>query len=132
MGKSEKKKKKRLGRTEFCSLCNRDEETIFHIFVSCTFTQQIWISLSTVYNFATIWGGSTLTLCYENWLKLEKTRCILPALTCWYIWLARNKCIFESCATTVQGVVYQIRGMMEATSARYPLSHFPKRKKKTT
>jgi hypothetical protein len=76
-----------------CYLCHRDEDTVFHIFVSCTFSQKNWFSLSTVYNFATIWGGSILTLFYENWLKLEKYRSTLPELTC-YIWLPRNNCIF--------------------------------------
>jgi hypothetical protein len=37
----------------FCSLCFRDEETVLHIFVSCTFSQKVWSTLSTVYNFNT-------------------------------------------------------------------------------
>jgi hypothetical protein len=113
-----------------CSLCNREEELVFHIFVSCTFTQQIWNSLSTEYNFTTVWGGNSLLLCFGNWQKMEKSLCNLPAVTCWFIWLTRNKCIFESSTTSVQGVLYQIRGLMEGSSARIPLSHFPKRKRK--
>jgi hypothetical protein len=55
-----------------CSLCYREEESIFHIFVSCPFTLQIWNFLAIEYKFTTVWGGNTLLLCFGNWQKKEK------------------------------------------------------------
>jgi ribonuclease HI len=49
---------------------------------------------------------------------MEKVYNTLPSLACWYIWLERNKCIFESRTPTVQGVGFKIRGMVENSSAQ--------------
>jgi hypothetical protein len=44
--------------------------------------------------------------------------------------MERNKIIFESQTPSVLGVVYPIRGLLDASRAHLPLPYSPKRKKK--
>jgi len=48
---------------------------------------------------------------------------------CWYLWVARNKYLFESHIPSIQSVVYQIRDLMDALRTQTPIVHCPKRKK---
>jgi hypothetical protein len=101
-----------------CSLCFRDEESISHLFLACPFTLNLWKNLHYTYNLTTIWGGSSLSDCLENWLKVEKVYKSLPIIVCWYLWLERNRCIFDSCSPSTQRVSIQISGMMKPTSSQ--------------
>jgi hypothetical protein len=65
-----------------CFLCFNAEETNTHLFINCSFSQTTWYILSTIYNFNTIWGGRSITQCYETWILVEKAQRTLPALTC--------------------------------------------------
>ena len=73
--------------------------------------------MATEYNFNTVWGGNILLQCFDTWQKKEKTTYNLPIVTCWTIWLIRNKFIFESNTPSVQGALAQIRGLKVGTSA---------------
>jgi hypothetical protein len=113
-----------------CSLCLSDEETVNHIFITRSFSQSVWLALAIVYNLNIIWGGGSLFQFFEAWLLVEKSRKTLPALMCWYLWVARNKFLFESHIPFVQGVVYQIQGLMDATRTQTKIVHGPKKKNK--
>jgi hypothetical protein len=76
-------------------------------------------------------GRLLINNCYENWLKLEKVYTTLPSVVCWYIWLERNRCIFENCSPTVQGVGIKIRGMVKISSGQTLQKRIYKRNKKT-
>jgi ribonuclease HI len=67
-----------------------------------------------------------LIQCFDNWLKLEKNNSgSLPVVTCWTIWLIRNKFLFESTIPSVQGALAQIRGLKVDSGA--PSKYIPKR-----
>jgi len=91
----------------------------------------MWKYLHIVFSLASTWGGYSLIKCFENWLKLEKVYTTLPSIVCWYIWLERNKCIFDKFSPTVQGVSIQIRGMVNITSEQTIQKRTLKRNKKT-
>jgi hypothetical protein len=97
-------------------LCYRDSETVLHLFVNCPFTHHLWKFLHTVFSLSSPWGGNSLTNCFDTWLKKEKVYITLPSLACWFIWLERNKCLFESRIPSIQGVAIKIRGMVEKTT----------------
>jgi hypothetical protein len=93
-----------------CSLCYRDEESISHLFINCPFTLKLWKNLHIAYNLVTNWGGNSLNNCFENWLKVEKVYNTLPIIVCWYLWLERNRCIFDSCSPQYRGLVFKSEG----------------------
>jgi len=101
-----------------CSLCFRDEDSISHIFIYYPFTLKLWKNLHIAYNLATKWGGNSLNNFFEDWVKVEKLYKTLPIIVCWYLWLKRNKCIFDSCLPSVVRVCIQIRGMMKPSSCQ--------------
>jgi ribonuclease HI len=114
-----------------CPLCYRDSETALHLFVNCSFTHHLWQFLHTVFSLSSPWGGSSLTNCLDTWMKKEKVYITLPSLACWYIWLERNKCLFESRIPSIQGVAIKIRGMVENSFAQCPRKRKSTRIKKT-
>jgi hypothetical protein len=101
-----------------CPLCFREEESIPHLFIYCPFTIKLWQKLHTVYNLATIWGGISLTSCFEDWIKVEKCYKTLPIIVCWHVWLERNSCIFENRIPSELRACIKIRGMMNSTSCQ--------------
>jgi ribonuclease HI len=50
--------------------------------------------------------------CFENWNVQNLLYPTLPAFVSWYIWLERNKTIFESGNPSIQKVVYQSLGVV--------------------
>jgi hypothetical protein len=44
---------------------------------------------------------------------MERNFNTLPSLACWFIWLERNKFIFELRTPSIQAVVLKIQGMLE-------------------
>jgi hypothetical protein len=78
-----------------CFLCHLNSESITHLFLDCTFTQQVWHRLSFSLKLGSIWSGSSLQTSLEDWTKEESSYPHLPTLVCWHIWLVRNRAIFE-------------------------------------
>jgi hypothetical protein len=47
-----------------CSLCRSEEETIYHLFITCPFFVQVWsLEKSTFTHFDTSWDKNTLSGC---------------------------------------------------------------------
>jgi hypothetical protein len=68
-------------------LCLQMPETTFHLMVQCRFAQQVWSMIYKVLSLKTAWTGSTLTSCFEDWIRQCSTRPSLPSLICWHLWL---------------------------------------------
>jgi len=85
------------------SLWCRDKETALHLFVNFPFTHHLCKFLYTFFSLVSPWRCNSLTNCLDNSLKMENFYITLPSLECWYIWLERNKCLFESHTPTIQG-----------------------------
>jgi hypothetical protein len=46
-------------------LCFRDVETVIHIFVSCSFCQDVWMRVNKEIDSLVVWEGRSLTDCLE-------------------------------------------------------------------
>jgi len=77
-----------------CQLCQKDLETVNHLFINCTFTKQVWFRIRSGLNILKDWEGNTITGCYAKWLKEYPDHTTFPALISWNVWLERNKVIF--------------------------------------
>jgi hypothetical protein len=92
-----------------CHLCSKDAESVYHLFVNCSFIQDVWNRIKRELNIMTAWEGSSLFGCYENWDRKESSFITLPSLLCWFVWLERNKKKFEGRNPSTLSVVFKIR-----------------------
>jgi ribonuclease HI len=88
-----------------CQLCKHNTEDINHLFIQCTFTKLVWERIKTIQKYKKNWEGDTLSDCFNSWTEDKSVSSILAALTCWYIWIERNKAIFENTSPSVLSVV---------------------------
>jgi hypothetical protein len=82
-----------------CFLCHNNSETISHIFLDCPFTKSIWHKIFLVLNLKKMWTGTNLHDFLENWSLQDFTLPHLPVIVCWFVWLTRNRAIFENLTT---------------------------------
>jgi hypothetical protein len=102
--------KKRMGGTGVCYLCKHDIEDIDHLLIHCTFTKAVWARLYSLFNLKRNWDGTSVTECFTTWTKDKSVSNGLATLTCWHIWLERNKTIFEERTPSHHAVVFRISG----------------------
>jgi hypothetical protein len=50
--------------------------------------------------------------CFQNWASQNSNIHALLAYICWYIWIDRNKSIFEEKSPSLQRIVYLAQGAM--------------------
>ena len=88
-----------------CALCQRDQDTIQHLFWDCSFSKKIWNVLYKEMNQQVRWP-SYLNSCLGHWERyyqgtfrgkpiFKRLWKSLPNYVCWQIWLARNRLIFQ-------------------------------------
>jgi ribonuclease HI len=93
-----------------CILCKHNTEDIDHLFVHCSFSKAVWSRISYRLHFKNTWAGNTLIECLDSWTKNNAVSNRLAAITCWNIWIERNKAIFEEKAPSAWVVVYKTLG----------------------
>jgi ribonuclease HI len=89
-----------------CQLCNHCLETVYHLFVGCTFVTTVWNKIATSLNLTTKWTGDTLASCFKSWRIQNTLHPSLPTLICWYTWKERNLAIFEGGIPSIQKVFF--------------------------
>jgi len=81
----------------WCALCKRAQETISHLFISCSYAAEVWNHCSTLVGRQLRWEGATVGRAWDLWwsrTNVTKQK-FLPLLVIWGIWLARNQAIFN-------------------------------------
>jgi hypothetical protein len=77
-----------------CSLCNRSEETLYHLFIDCAFARNIWNWLNSITKIHCNYSSvlDILDLCNRGWSPLCKL-IVLAAITYCLniIWYCRNQ-----------------------------------------
>jgi hypothetical protein len=105
-----------------CVLCKRNSENLEHLFIDCSFTKHIWAVLKYLLNLKRTWTGQDIVDCYRQWINDKSVLPELAALTCWGLWLERNKCIFENVAPSVHSVLFKILGLYRPNNPSLPQS----------
>jgi hypothetical protein len=90
-----------------CHLCKGKRESGKHLFVNCPFTISVWNRVKLALKFTNGWYGLTVNECFENWEKQNFDYPTLPTFICWFIWLDRNKTIFEAGTPSIQKIIFQ-------------------------
>jgi ribonuclease HI len=95
-----------------CPLCRAATEDNAHLFINCSFTQAAWAKVLSTLKLNVSWSGQNLTDCMESWTSIKAAPKKLPVLMCWYLWLERNKALFEGKLPTVTSVVHQTLSLL--------------------
>jgi hypothetical protein len=66
----------------------------------------VWERVKNDLNLSDGWSGQLVNEFFENWVKQNFAFPTLPAFICWFIWLDRNKTIFESGTPSIQKIVF--------------------------
>ena len=80
-----------------CPLCKLEDETDFHLGLTCPFIQSVWLNIEEKLRIRNLWNGDSVINCMKNWcLNMEVKNIIsLPIIVLWFIWKARNQSCFE-------------------------------------
>jgi hypothetical protein len=95
-----------------CNLCKKDRESTKHLFINCSFTRSVWEELKKDLNLGSGWNGNTVVESFRNWTNQNSNLNVLPAYVCWYIWIDRNKSIFDDLRPSVQIIVFLSKSAM--------------------
>ncbi|CAL1377504.1 unnamed protein product [Linum trigynum] len=84
-----------------CTLCCKDEESIHHLLISCSFTHHVWNLIRRRCNLNNLPISDDIAFTIKEW-PLDVPKCGDGWLcyyafhaTCWFIWLERNSRIFS-------------------------------------
>ena len=114
-----------------CHFCGHIRESVQHLYFACHFSQAVWREVR-------LWCGlhrqMTTLRSGIRWLRrgsrgtgfTARAQMLAFSCTVYYIWLARNKLIFEQRTTAVREIVHRIQTQVyRILYARYPGVSFP-------
>jgi hypothetical protein len=102
-----------------CIFCKRNSESLEHLFINYSFTKQLWAMLKYLLNLKRIWSGEDIVVVYYQWIFDKSVLPEIAALTCWCLWIERNKCIFENKTPSVHSVLHKIMGLLDQRIIMY-------------
>eukprot|EP00253_Pinus_taeda_P014598 PITA_14598 len=81
----------------WCTLCKNEAEFTNHIFLLCPTVQALWRNICQQLGISGDWCGPDIQCAWGSWYQrhLGSKAINLPPMVTWYIWLARNRAIFE-------------------------------------
>jgi ribonuclease HI len=89
-------------------LCRAASETSSHLFIHCTFAHNIWLHIIQHFSLPNHWTGATFNECFASWTLDKAAPPSLAVYVSWYIWLERNKTLFEDTSPSHRAVCYRI------------------------
>jgi len=107
-----------------CVLCKSNSKDINHLFIDCVFTKKIWERLKFTLKIKRKWEGKDMSDCFFHWIKDKSVSPSLVGITCWFIWLERNKATFENLFPSVHSIMFKVLGLYKlhsSTQAHVPI-----------
>ncbi|KAK1416690.1 hypothetical protein QVD17_25805 [Tagetes erecta] len=100
--------------SEECSMCFNHLETSNHVLLHCAFAAKVWYK---VFEWCGLFGALGDDIrdridCHNIMIGSENMKekvAVIVMASVWFIWLARNDFIFNSCPLNVDGVMEKIR-----------------------
>eukprot|EP00253_Pinus_taeda_P017324 PITA_17324 len=89
-----------------CPLCKENEESINHLFTSCTFSLKLWGEITDLLKLKVQWGAAPIENAWKNCWNNHPDGNLrnLPPIFFWGIWLARNKSIFQDQVISISSI----------------------------
>jgi hypothetical protein len=82
--------------------------------------RQVWNKIALDYHFTSAWNGISISDCFSHWTSSERIYKFLPPLVIWFIWLARNKLIFDNISPSINSVAYKSLGLHQIWKEIHP------------
>jgi len=84
-----------------CALCKEDAESVFHLFIFCSYAVQVWKMLADSLKPSIAWESENLERSFEKWEQDNsvKSYAAFPSLLVSDLWWARNQAIFQDTFT---------------------------------
>ena len=82
----------------WCTLCKISSESTSHLFLNCFALITLLHNLSSSIHFSRKWAGDDISSAWDDWFNRHKGSKLqsLPLIISWYVWLARNRSIFDN------------------------------------
>ena len=77
-----------------CSPCKTSAESVYHLFVNCTFAQEVIYSLVRLFDVHLTWTDTSLVENLTSWFSKDGELLYLPIFFIWNMWKTRNNYIF--------------------------------------
>ncbi|XP_022031724.1 uncharacterized protein LOC110932776 [Helianthus annuus] len=98
-----------------CPLCESDEETSEHLFISCYVASNIWNGVSSWCKIPNIFAFSLSDLLriHADLRVSEKKEAIqgIIMIVCWSIWRARNNLKFSNIPVKIENIVCEVKAL---------------------
>ena len=94
-----------------CALCGLGEDSVHHLFSSCSVWKIVFEFLSKQYHLQPLYKSDNLSSFLGTWIERYSRHsecCYLPFFAIWVIWKARNLGIFEGKKPSTLGILHQI------------------------
>ncbi|GAU39340.1 hypothetical protein TSUD_60910 [Trifolium subterraneum] len=79
-----------------CPICGNADETIIHVLRDCSYANQLWIELAASNHITNFFSLSCMEWIFDNMEKAhDREWKTIFMITCWHLWMWRNKSIFE-------------------------------------
>jgi len=95
----------------YCHLCQRDSESINHLFINCQFFKQVWTITTSALKSHSSWDSSKIADCFEAWTNIKHHHTNLPPFICWTVWLERNSTIFNNTIPSTRATAHKTLGL---------------------
>jgi hypothetical protein len=112
---NQRRRRHGLTTDDTCALCDQSTESIAHLMVQCSFSQQIWFDICTSLNLPTCMPNQTDE--FHEWFATatadarpdaQKGAKSIIILTMWKLWKTRNDAVFNNVAPNRQHIVQSI------------------------
>ncbi|GLT27463.1 hypothetical protein SLA2020_024590 [Shorea laevis] len=100
-----------------CGACSTAEESYFHLFFDCEWSKRVWKGVLLVGSLHSIQPNSFLDDFLDFFLAVSATNREIVAVTLWYIWNNRNKCIFNHTCLSPERGIRNIRNYLDEFKA---------------
>ncbi|CAJ2669949.1 unnamed protein product [Trifolium pratense] len=113
-----------VGASPTCSACDRDNETTIHVLRDCPIATQTWIRLVPSNNISNFFSLECRDWIFKNINNQNKKWITTFMVACWYIWMWRNKNIFEEEFQRPTDTIFKILKMVDDIDnyTRHPLN----------
>ena len=92
-----------------------------HLFIDCLFSKKIWDRLNGLFKIKRKWEGKDLADCFYKWTKDKTVTPSLATITIWYIWIERNRTIFENLQSSIHSIFIKVLGLFKQHSSSIPV-----------
>ena len=91
-----------------CCLCNKEAESVDHLFVSCHFLKEVILGLNCLFDVNILWIAPTLMENLSIWVSKCGSLLYLPLFLMWNICKARNRKLFDEQEPIMVGLLHII------------------------